>query len=494
MDTTHSNLPSPSGPSTGEERPAQLGRYRILETIGIGGMGTVYKAQDPHLDRLVAIKVPRFDGAEHTQASRRQRFQREARAAAQVRHPHVCPVYDVGEHEGRPFVVMACIEGVSLSEYLHRHGRYEQVDQAVALIRQVLDGLDAIHVQGIVHRDLKPSNILLDRVGNVILMDFGLSRAIEEADHLTSDGVVVGTPAYMAPEQATGQSDRVGPWTDLYAAGVVLYQMLTGRLPFEGPPLAVLSQIRDEAPPVPSSLRADLDPALEGVVLLAMAKQPGERYQSARLLAQALEGWARKLPAETAPSVTPGSEPEGEPPVHNPHLSDTRGTGLKVPRVKSSLANEGMWIMLGILGVFVVAASGCGLVVWWFVDDTSQTSWLSSSRLVFGAALILAGFALMICSLNVREPRAFLSAAAQGRVDCVNALLRTRLLNANDELGETALMKAAENGHGAIVRALLAHGADASRKNVFGQTALMLAEAKGHADIVALLEQAEGKE
>src|SRR5262245_3120121 len=162
MDSTHSNLTSRSERSTGEERPAQIGRYRILEAIGTGGMGSVYKAQDPQLNRLVAVKVPRFDGHDHTQASRRQRFQREARAAAQVCHPRVCPVYDVGEQDGHPFVVMAYIEGISLSESLQRQGRYEDVAQAVALILQALDGLDAIHAQGIIHRDLKPGNMLLD--------------------------------------------------------------------------------------------------------------------------------------------------------------------------------------------------------------------------------------------------------------------------------------------------------------------------------------------
>src|SRR5262249_23076625 len=207
---------------------------------------------DPHLDRVVALKVPRFDGPADQVAGRLQRFQREARAAARVFHPHVCPIFDVSEFEGRPFVVMPFIEGESLAARLHRRARCDDPVEAIRLIDQVLDALGAVHDHGVIHRDLKPGNVLLDAAGRAILTDFGLARPTDDAERLTSDGAVVGTPAYMAPEQAAGQPDRVGPWTDLYSVGVLLYRMLTGRLPFEGPGLAVLAQIVNDRPPPPS--------------------------------------------------------------------------------------------------------------------------------------------------------------------------------------------------------------------------------------------------
>src|SRR5437868_5816746 len=249
-----------------EPEPTQVGRYRILERRGAGGMGTVYKAHDPDLDRIVALKLPRFDGPARDLTVRRQRFQREARAAAKVWHPHVCPIFDVGEHDSQPYVVMAYLEGRSLAEWLAKEGRFEDLGHAVLLVRQVLDALDAIHQRGIVHRDLKPGNVMLDAAGRAIVTDFGLARPEQDAEHLTSDGLIVGTPAYMAPEQAAGQAERIGPWTDLYSLDVVLYRMLTGRLPFEGTPLAVLTKITQEAPPPPSRWRADLDAALEAIL------------------------------------------------------------------------------------------------------------------------------------------------------------------------------------------------------------------------------------
>jgi serine/threonine protein kinase len=155
MEST-SDEPKPAVERGNDPLPTQIGRYRILERRGSGGMGTVYKAHDPELDRIVALKLPRFDGPRGDLGVRRQRFQREARAAAQVWHPHVCPIFDVGEHDGQPFVVMAYLEGRSLAELLADQGRFEDLGHAVILVRQVLDALDAIHARGIIHRDLKP--------------------------------------------------------------------------------------------------------------------------------------------------------------------------------------------------------------------------------------------------------------------------------------------------------------------------------------------------
>jgi serine/threonine protein kinase len=282
--------------------PDHIGRYRILERLGSGGMGTVYKAHDPELDRVVAVKLPRFDGPEQERAVRVQRFQREARAAAQVWHPQVCPIFDVGEHDGQPFVVMAYLEGQPLAQRLADERRYHDVNEAVILVRQILDALDAVHARGIIHRDMKPGNIVLDKTGRGILTDFGLARPEKDAEHLTSDGLVVGTPSYMAPEQAAGQSDQIGPWTDLYSLGVVFYQMLTGRLPFEGPALTVLAKILHEAPVPLCSHRPELGGGLDTIVQKALAKNIKERYQHAREFSSDLDRWYTRH-SDTAPSL-----------------------------------------------------------------------------------------------------------------------------------------------------------------------------------------------
>ncbi len=311
---TRDDIETPARPAPPEGAPSLfIGRYRILGRLGAGGMGTVYRAFDPPLQRVVALKVPRFDTNPDDLAGVVQRFLREARSAAKIRHAHVCPIHDVGEHEGRPYVVMAYIEGKSLSEKLSGGHRYDDPDEAVRLVRQVADALGAVHAHGLVHRDLKPANILLDRDGHAILTDFGLARCEHDAERLTVDGAVVGTPAFMSPEQAMGQSDRVGPRSDLYSLGVVLYRMLTGRVPFTGPTGEVLRKLGHEDPPPPSSLRPDLDPALEAILLKALARSPEDRYASAREMSAALDHWlTRAVAAPAADSladVTPVESP-----------------------------------------------------------------------------------------------------------------------------------------------------------------------------------------
>ncbi len=298
---------TPAEPGADSAAPADvplphcIGRYRILETIGIGGMGTVYKAHDPQLDRIVAVKVPRLDEPAPDRAGRVQRFLLEARAAAQLRHSHVCPIYDVGECAGLPYVVMALVQGESLAQRLRRQGHFDNLAEAARLVLQVAQAVGVAHEHGIIHRDIKPGNILLDADGRALLTDFGLARAAPRGaaprcEPSTAE-LLVGTPAYMAPEQAAGDSDRVGPWTDWYSLSVVLYQLITGRLPHDGPPLTLLHSIVHEAPAPLSRWRPDVQPALETFLHKALAKRPQERFQNAREFADALE---RALEGRTA--------------------------------------------------------------------------------------------------------------------------------------------------------------------------------------------------
>jgi serine/threonine protein kinase/Flp pilus assembly protein TadD len=245
------------------------------------------------LQRDVAIKVPSYRGANQASAAGLQRFLRETRVAAAVRHPHVCPIYDVGEEAGRPYVVMALVEGESLAERLRRQGRFDEPRDAVTLVVKVAAALAAVHAAHIVHRDLKPGNILLDRAGQPFLTDFGLAFA-DDGEHLTATSQLLGTPAYMAPEQASPDLGPVGAWSDQYSLGVVLYELLTGRLPFEGSVRALIFQIGSKPVPPPSQHRPDLDHTLEATCLKALAKLPAQRFGSMQEFAITLDDFLKR--------------------------------------------------------------------------------------------------------------------------------------------------------------------------------------------------------
>jgi hypothetical protein len=468
-----------------ELAPQQIGRYRILERLGAGGMGAVYRAHDPQLDRVVAIKVPLFDVPLSQLAQRIQRFEREARSAAQVWHPHVCPIYDVGEHDGQPYVVMAYVEGHPLSARLAR-GRFEDPTEAVTLTLQLLDALDAVHARGIVHRDLKPGNVMLDAAGRAILMDFGLARPEQQsAEQLTSDGVVLGTPSYMAPEQAAGQAEQIGPWTDLYSLGVVLYQMLTGRLPFEGPPLTVLARIVHETPPPPRSLRPDLDPGLEALLLRALARECTARYQNTGEFADALRWWQRG--AAAAATLPVGAAVRPLPAAQSP-VPVTMGGLRGSPAARRRLD---FWFDIT-LGMVAFVAGFAFL----YAVTANYFQWGSTA----GAFILLAGAVLGLVVRGARrgwpDPQgALLRAAEQGRLERVKRLIRAGVdLAARDEMGETALMKAAHKGHADCVKVLIVNGADVNARAPFGESVLSVALREGHTAIAELLRQAGASE
>jgi serine/threonine protein kinase len=269
-----------------------LGQYRITEQIGEGGMATVYKAYQPSLDRFVAIKVL---AALHARTPGfKERFFREAKAVAQLSHPNILPVYDVGMENDICYLVMKCIVGCSMRDLM---GDKMELRQVCRYIDQVSGALDHAHERGIIHRDIKSHNLLLEGEW-VFLMDFGIAKIMEASTVLTSAGELMGTPCYMSPEQASGKP--VDHRTDIYSLGIVLYEMITGTVPFKGEtPYGVIYKHIHEALPLPRNFRPDLPEIVERVVLKALAKSPDQRYDSAGRLAEAL----REAVASTTPTV-----------------------------------------------------------------------------------------------------------------------------------------------------------------------------------------------
>src|SRR5262245_50641123 len=280
-------------PPPAEVFPRPFGRYELRTLLGRGGMGAVYLAHDPQLNRLVALKVPRPVGDD--EGVWRQRFRDEARAAATLQHPNICPVFEVGEVESRPYLTMAFIEGESLAARLRR-SKTLPIREAVQLVRTLAAAMAEAHDRGIIHRDLKPANVMIDRRGQPVVMDFGLAlrSAADDDLRLTLSGVAVGTPAYMPPEQAGGDHAAIGPPADVYALGVILYELVTGRVPFQARTFGKLvAQIERDPPPLPSGLNPDVDPALEAIILTALEKEPRHRFASSAAFVTALGAYER---------------------------------------------------------------------------------------------------------------------------------------------------------------------------------------------------------
>jgi serine/threonine protein kinase len=270
--------------------PRKFGRYRIQDCLGRGGMGAVFRAHDTQLDRAVALKVPFLSGDD---TGTRERFYREARAAAALHHANICPVYDVGELHGVPYLTMAFVEGRSLAKALEA-GQSFSPQQAAMLVRKLALAMQEAHARGVIHRDLKPSNVILRPDGEPVIMDFGLARRGDDrSEGLTRQGDVIGTVEYMSPEQFEGDNAAVGPASDVYALGVVLYEVLTGRRPYEGSAASKVASILLKPPPRPSELRPGLPAQLEEVCLKAMAKPPAERYPTMAQFAAALTAYLR---------------------------------------------------------------------------------------------------------------------------------------------------------------------------------------------------------
>src|SRR5579863_993953 len=249
------------------------GRYRLDARIGAGGMSTVYRAFDETLQRQVAIKL--LNREVTSDSDELERFRREARAVAQLSHPHIVSVIDAGEDDGRPYIVFECVEGETLKERIRRQGRLP-VPEAVAYAIEIARALGVAHARHIVHRDVKPQNVLIDEEGSAKVTDFGIARTLEE-EGLTADGRVIGTTDYVAPEQALGQP--VTGQSDLYSLGIVLYEMLTGEVPFKGEnQVAVaMKHVREQIPDVQRK-RPEVSATLAAIVETATAKRLEDRY------------------------------------------------------------------------------------------------------------------------------------------------------------------------------------------------------------------------
>ena len=268
--------------------PAAFGDYELLEEIGRGGMGIVYRAVQRSLGRTVAIKMLlRRDLAGPADLAR---FRSEAEAAAQLDHAGIVSIFEVGEHDGHPFYSMQYIEGTTLAKRLTQGPLPPR--EAAELLAKVAEAVQAAHARGVLHRDLKPSNILIDAAGEPRVSDFGLAKRLEAGDSVTHTGAILGTPCYMSPEQAAGSRGDVGPASDVWSLGAILYQMLTGRPPFQAAsPMDTLLAVLESDPPLPRSLDPQVDRDLEMIALKSLQKPQDLRYASAADLAADLRAY-----------------------------------------------------------------------------------------------------------------------------------------------------------------------------------------------------------
>jgi serine/threonine-protein kinase len=289
----------PGSPSAGPELPRIFGNYELVDELGRGGMGVVYKAWEKSLERFVALKMI-LRGA-HASVEDLARFRGEAQSAGALTHPNIVPVYQVGEQDGQAFFCMKYVEGMTLAQRVARGPLPQR--EAARILAAVSRAVHHAHQHGILHRDLKPANILLDSARQPHVTDFGLAKRVEGGANLTGTGAIVGTPSYMAPEQAAGSGTRPTPATDIYSLGAILYELLTGRPPFlTASAIETLLLVRSEEPVRPRLLNPQIDPDLELICRKCLEKRPAHRYTSAEQLAADLEAFLQGEPVSARTS------------------------------------------------------------------------------------------------------------------------------------------------------------------------------------------------
>lgn len=336
--------------------PERIDRYQIRSVLGRGGFGTVFRAWDPKLEREVALKLPHAKYLEVPQM--KDRFLREARAVAGLQHPSICPVHEVHElADGRCLLSLAYIDGKPLSAYL-KGGKSLKQKVAAKIVQRIAMALQFAHNNGVIHRDLKPANILLTADGRPILTDFGLARRQHSDATLTQEGDILGTPAYMSPEQAQGKIEDVDQTSDVYSLGATFYEMLTGKRPFEGSTVSVLAQVLRDPPVSPIQLRPKLNPQLAACVLRAMEKKPLDRFPTMEALANAIST-ALKSNQDSikkgTDSLNESGNDEQQIIVVNTPSSNSSGSSPNQRKHKSTkiLVGAGATLLAIIIGVFL---------------------------------------------------------------------------------------------------------------------------------------------
>jgi len=338
-------------------QPGQmLGAYRIIGRIGQGGMASVYKAYQPSMDRNVAIKVLPGQLAESPEFV--TRFQQEARIIAKLEHPHILPVFDYGEDNGITYFVMRYLDAGTLKTRMEAGPlALEEIDR---IFTQLADALGYAHARGIVHRDLKPANALVDSEGNLFLTDFGIAKLLESASpRLTQTDAIMGTPAYISPEQA--QAAPVDRRSDIYSLGIILYEMVTGRVPYVADtPLAVILKHVSDPLPLPSMVKTDIPPAIEQVLLKALAKNPSDRFSTTT---EFVSAWKRALkdlptelhvPAKTSISTPPPPQ-RTSPPLH------TQGTPVSSTQTMAKVSKPATGLVIGCVALLCLGISAVGV-------------------------------------------------------------------------------------------------------------------------------------